>query len=154
MQTAAAQVPDFGKSKLKITGVRIVKTRPRQPVPTYKPDPKAWSTQGVEVANPMSIYPKYKATRSLFNPDPGKLGDFTVEITTDRGVTGYGNGGNGGNFIVENHLVKLLLNEDPFDIEKLWDIMWRSTMSYGRMGVTMNAISAVDVALWDIVGKA
>jgi L-rhamnonate dehydratase len=32
--------------------------------------------------------------------------------------------------------------------------MWRSTMSYGRMGVTMNAISGVDLALWDIAGKA
>ena len=46
------------------------------------------------------------------------------------------------------------MNEDPFNIERLWDIMWRSTMSYGRMGVVINAISAVDLALWDIVGKA
>ena len=37
----------------------------------------------MEVANPMSIYPKYKATRSLFNPDPGKLDDFTVEVATE-----------------------------------------------------------------------
>lgn len=151
---AAAQCPDFGRSKLKITSVKIVKTRERLYRPTYKPSPGAWSTQGVEVANPMSIYPKYKAERSLFNPDPGKLDDFTVEITTDKGIKGYGNGGRAGATIVEGHLVKLLMGEDPFDIEKLWDIMWRSTMSYGRMGVTMNAISGVDIALWDIVGKA
>jgi len=151
---AAAQLPDLGKSKLKITSVKVVKTRPRLPITPFKPAPGAWSTQEVEVANPMSIYPKYKATRSLFNPDPGKLGDFTVEVATDKGVKGYGNGGPAGNFVVENHLVKLLLGEDPFDVEKLWDTMWRSTMSYGRMGVTMNAISGVDVALWDIIGKA
>src|SRR5881227_2939222 len=74
------------KSKLKITGVRIVTTRPKRPVPAYTPAPGSWSTGGVEVANPMSIYPEYKATRSLFQPDPGKLPAFTVEITTDKGV--------------------------------------------------------------------
>ena len=151
---AAAQVPDLGRSKMKITGVRLVRTRPKRPVPTFKPVAGAWSTQGVEVANPMSIYPKYKPMRSLFNPDPGKLGGFTVEITTDKGLKGYGTGGNAGGTIVEGHLTKLLLGEDPFDIEKLWDIMWRSTMSYGRMGVTMNAISGVDIALWDLIGIA
>jgi hypothetical protein len=74
------------KSKLKITGVRIVQTRPKRPVPSYTPAPGSWSTSGVEVANPMSIYPEYKATRSLWNPDPGKLGTFTVEVTTDKGL--------------------------------------------------------------------
>ena len=76
------------KSKLKITGV-LVRIRPRRPVPAYTPAPGSWSTGGVEVANPMSIYPQYKATRSLWNADPGKLEGFCVEITTDKGVTGY-----------------------------------------------------------------
>ena len=142
------------KSKLKITGVRLVRTRPRRPLPNYTPSQGSWSTQGVEVANPMSIYPEYKATRSLFNPDPGKVSSFTVEISTDKGIKGYGNGGPGGGFVVEGHLTKLLMNEDPFNFERIWDICWRSTMSYGRMGVTMNAISGVDMAIWDIIGKA
>src|SRR5713226_9436803 len=81
------------KSKLKITGVRLVRTRPRRPVPAYKPAPGSWSTGGVEVANPMSIYPEYKAQRSLFMPAPGALEGFTVEIATDKGVKGYGSGG-------------------------------------------------------------
>jgi L-rhamnonate dehydratase len=51
------------KSGLKITGVRIVQTRPKRPLPSYAPAPGSWSTGGVEVANPMSIYPRYKATR-------------------------------------------------------------------------------------------
>jgi len=149
-----ARTPDLGKSKLKIASVRLVQTRPRRPVPPYKPAAGSWSTQNVEVANPMSIYAKYKATRSLFFPDPGKVPGFTVEIATDKGVKGYGSGGAGGGMVVEGHLTKLLLGEDPFDIEKLWDICWRSTMHYGRMGVTMNAISGVDLALWDLIGKA
>src|SRR6478672_4545293 len=142
------------KSKLKITGVRLVHTRPKRPVPVYQPAPGSWSTGGVEVANPMSIYPQYKAERSLFMPDPGKLETFTVEIATDKGVKGYGQGGIAGGQIVEQHLIKLLMNEDPFNVERIWDIMWRSTMYYGRAGAVINAISGVDLALWDIVGKA
>jgi L-rhamnonate dehydratase len=141
-------------SKMKITSVRLVQTRPKRPVPSYKPSAGSWSTGGVEVANPMSIYPEYKAMRSLFQPDPGKLPGFTVEIATDKGVKGYGDGGTAGGPIVEQHLTKLLLNEDPFNIERIWDIMWRSTMYYGRTGAITHAISGVDLALWDLVGNA
>ncbi|MCC6393103.1 MAG: hypothetical protein IT167_21060, partial [Bryobacterales bacterium] len=84
---AAPPLPFAGeKSRLKITGIRLVHTRPAHPLPQYTPSAGSWSTQGVEVANPMSIYPEYKATRSLFFPDPGKLGGFTVEISTDKGI--------------------------------------------------------------------
>ena len=151
---AAALPFQAERSRMKITSVRLVRTRPRRPLPAYKPAPGSWSTQGVEVANPMSIYPKYKAQRSLFFPDPGPFGGFTVEVAADKGVKGYGSGGTGGGQVVESHLRKLLLGEDPFDIERLWDILWRSTMHYGRMGVAINAISGVDLALWDLVGKA
>ncbi|MBM3811212.1 MAG: L-rhamnonate dehydratase [Acidimicrobiia bacterium] len=142
------------KSKLKIRGVRLVRTRAKRPVPSYQPAPGSWSTGGVEVANPMSIYPEYKATRSLFYPDPGGLGSFTVEIQTDKGVSGLGSGGMAGGPIVEGHLKKLLMGEDPFNVERIWDILWRSTMYYGRKGAVINAISGVDIAVWDIVGKA
>ena len=142
------------KSKLKITGVRLVRTRPKRPVPTYTPAAGSWSTGGVEVANPMSIYPEYKATRSLFQPDPGKLPGFTVELTTDKGVKGYGNGGPGGGYVVEQHFTKLLMGEDPFNVERIWDILWRSSMSYGRAGLVINGISGVDLAVWDLIGNA
>jgi L-rhamnonate dehydratase len=142
------------KSKLKITGIRLVQVKPRKPYPAFTPSAGAWSVDKVEVANPMSIYPEFKARRALFFADPGKVPSFTVEITTDKGITGYGGGGPGGGPVVVDHLAKLLMGRDPFDVERNWDICWRSTMSYGRMGVTMNAISGVDLALWDIVGKA
>lgn len=154
---AAAQTasPAIGEtSKLKITGVRLARPRPRRPAPRYKPAPGSWSTRGVEVANPMSIYPEYKPTRSLFMPDAGQLGGFWVEISTNKGITGYGSGGIAGGQIVEGHLKKLLLGEDPLNIERIWDIMWRSTMYYGRKGAVVNAISGVDIALWDLFGKA
>ena len=80
------------RSKLKITGVRMVDPRPRRPLPTYKPTPGSWSTGNVEVANPMSIYPEYKARRSLFMA-PDLEAVSAVEITTDKGVRGLVMGG-------------------------------------------------------------
>ena len=86
------------KSKLKITGIRLVKLAPRKPPPSYTPAPGSWSTQGVEVSAPPNIYPEFKPTRSLFAGQnvPG----FTVEVTTDKGIIGYGEGGAGGGAIV------------------------------------------------------
>ncbi len=140
------------KSKLKITGIRMVRPKPKKPSPSYEPAPGSWSTGGSEVANPMSIYPKYKPRRELFMAND--LGPDAVEISTDKGVTGIGFGGPGCSFVIEKHLTKLLLGEDPFDVEELWDIMWRSTLYYGRKGLAVHAISAVDIALWDIIGNA
>jgi L-alanine-DL-glutamate epimerase-like enolase superfamily enzyme len=142
------------EDNLKITSVRLVQVRPTRPVPSYEPAAGSWSTGGVEVANPMSIYPEYKAQRSLFQPDPNGVSSFTVEIGTDKGIKGYGRGGLGGGPIIEGHLTKLLLGKNALDIERIWDILWRSTMYYGRKGVVVNAISGVDLALWDIAGKA
>src|SRR2546429_1741202 len=76
------------KSRLKITSIRMVRPKPKRPVPSYTPAPGSWSTGGVEVANPMSIYPKYKPKRSLFMADD--LGPNAVEIATDKGVKGIG----------------------------------------------------------------
>ena len=153
---AVAPPPAFQseKSKLKVAGIRLVKTTPRRPPPEYKPAAGSWSTGGVEVANPMSIYPEYKPMRSLFMADDPSIGGFTVEIATDKGVKGYGRGGPGGGAIVEKHLTKLLLGKDPFDLERNWDILWRSTMYYGRAGAVVHAISGADLALWDVVGNA
>jgi L-rhamnonate dehydratase len=139
--------------KHKIKSVRLVRTRAKRPVPAYKPAPGSWSTGGVEVANPMSIYPEYKAQRSLFQPSTPEMGGFTVEIATDTGLAGIGTGGAGGGMVVEKHFVKLLMGEDPFNLERIWDILWRSSMAYGRAGIAINAISGVDLALWDLVGK-
>jgi L-rhamnonate dehydratase len=140
------------RSKLKITGIRLVKTREKKPAPEFTPSKCAWSTQKVEVANPVSIYPEYKPTRSLFAATD--VDSLTVEVTTDKGINGYGKGGPVGGPIVTGHLAKLMMGRDPFDIERNWDICWRAIMSDGRAGVVFNATSGIDQALWDIVGKA
>ncbi|MEZ6058888.1 MAG: enolase C-terminal domain-like protein [Planctomycetaceae bacterium] len=139
-------------SGLKITAIRAAKLVPSNPPPTYEPAEGSWNTSGVEIANPMSIYPRFKPRRSLFFADD--LGPDGVVIETDKGITGFGLGGPGGAYIVDRHFPKLLIGEDPFQVERLWDIMWRGTLYYGRKGIAVHAISGVDNALWDIVGKA
>ena len=49
---------------------------------------------------------------------------------------------------------RFLIGEDPLDIERLWQKMYRGTIYFGRRGVAIHAISGIDIALWDIKGKA
>jgi L-rhamnonate dehydratase len=139
-------------SGLKITAIRAVNLVPERPLPSYTQTPGSWNTSEVEIANPLSIYPRFKPRRSLFYAED--LGPAAVMIETDKGITGYGFGGPGAAFAVERQMGKLLVGEDPFQVERLWDIMWRGSLYYGRKGMVVHAISAVDNALWDIVGKA
>jgi L-rhamnonate dehydratase len=151
------------KSRLKITDVRLVQRsgagrqggvraggagRGRG---TGQSGGRGW---GPEAANPLDIYPEYFNNRPSFAANGPGMGGFTVEISTDKGVRGYGSGGPAGGAIVEGHFKRLLVGQDPFNVERLWDIMWRATWSYDRSGVAMHAISGVDLALWDIIGKA
>jgi L-rhamnonate dehydratase len=47
----------------------------------------------------------------------------------------------------------LIVGENPLEVERLWYRMYRGSIYYGRRGVTIQAISAIDIALWDIMGK-
>jgi L-alanine-DL-glutamate epimerase-like enolase superfamily enzyme len=80
-----------------------------------------------------------------------------VRIHTDDGISGVGSAGVGNGaaaYVLRQHLRPLLLGQDPFNVEVLWETMYRSTLNYGRKGLVVEAISAVDIALWDIMGKA
>ncbi len=82
----------------------------------------------------------------------------TLKITTDDGVTGLGDGTLNGReqavaTYLRDHVVPLLIGRDAHTIEDTWQFLYRS--AYWRRGpVTMAAIAAVDVALWDIKAKA
>jgi L-rhamnonate dehydratase len=52
--------------------------------------------------------------------------------------------------VIDLYLKPLLIGADPWDTEFLWQHMYRKTMAFGRKGIAMVAISAVDIALWDI----
>ncbi len=83
-------------------------------------------------------------------------GGLLVEIETDDGITGIGEAGVGGGstrHVIENQLRLMLIGEDPLLIEGLWQKMFARTRQFGRRGIVMNAISGIDIALWDIAGK-
>ena len=81
-----------------------------------------------------------------------------VKIDTDDGVTGLGLAGGATEdqeFVsgIASHLKRYVIGCDPFDTERIWDDMWQPKL-VGRRGVTTRAISGIDIALWDIKGKA
>ncbi len=85
-----------------------------------------------------------------------RRGALIVEVETDDGIVGIGESGLGGGAtatVIEKDLKPLLLGRDPTMIEGLWQLMFARTRQYGRRGVVMNAISGIDIALWDIAGK-
>ena len=84
-------------------------------------------------------------------------GWLVVEIFTDDGHHGIGNAALAPHVtkqVIDLYLKPLLIGHDPWDIEFLWQLMYRKTMAFGRKGIGMVAISAVDIALWDILGKS
>ena len=84
-----------------------------------------------------------------------------ASIQTDEGLSGLGYslafGGGGAEAIqvyLETRLTPLLLGEDPLFVERLWERMFRFDRGIKRQGVAAYALSALDIGLWDIVGKA
>jgi L-alanine-DL-glutamate epimerase-like enolase superfamily enzyme len=80
-----------------------------------------------------------------------------VKVETDEGIYGVGEGGITWKELAMaeavNHLAPMLIGEDPMRIEHLWQLMLRGAFFPGGKVVT-SAISAIDIALWDIKGKA
>ena len=104
----------------------------REPLPDF--DPKRWRN---------------------FGPFSQLGGAILVQIRTREGLTGYGLGGGGAAacLIIEQHLSQLLRGTNALNIELLWEQMFSSTSFYGRRGLAIQAISGIDLALWDLAGK-
>ncbi len=105
------------------------------------------------ISNPSSVYQDAKTSRKTWGIDA--LGTVVCEVETHGGVVGIGVsiGGNPACYIIEEHLSRFVEGQDCRNIELIWDQMWRGTVNYGRKGLTIQAISAVDLALWDALGK-
>src|SRR6202453_1680086 len=82
----------------------------------------------------------------------------TLKIETDQGIYGLGDATLNGRELavasyLQDHLIPCLIGRDPFQTEDIWHYFYRG--AYWRRGpVTMTAIAAIDMALWDIKGKA
>jgi L-alanine-DL-glutamate epimerase-like enolase superfamily enzyme len=103
--------------------------------------------------NPMDLLTLPEASMQTFTFH----GWLIVEIFTDDGHVGIGNAALAPPItkqVIDLYLKPLLIGADPWNIEFLWQHMYRKTMAFGRKGIGMAAISAVDIALWDILGKS
>ena len=81
-----------------------------------------------------------------------------VKVETDEGITGIGLAGGvqeaediGASIL--GHPKQVVVGADPFDTERIWDDMWQPKL-IGRRGITTRVISGIDIALWDLKGKA
>lgn len=84
------------------------------------------------------------------------LGWLVVEIACDDGTVGIGNAAlapHATKTTIDTYLKPLLLGADPLDSEYIWQSMYRRTLPFGRKGIGMAAISAVDLAVWDAKAK-
>ena len=103
--------------------------------------------------NPMDLLQLPEASMRTF----AFHGWLVVEIFTDDGLVGIGNAALAPlvtKQTIDLYLQPLLMEQNPWDIEFLWQHMYRKTMAFGRRGIGVAAISAVDIALWDILGKS
>ncbi len=87
-------------------------------------------------------------------PETGINREWTnVLIHTDEGLTGFGRGGNPQ--LISRDLAPVLIGQDPRQIARLWDQMYESAWRYRGPGrAAMSSIGALDIALWDLYGKA
>jgi L-alanine-DL-glutamate epimerase-like enolase superfamily enzyme len=83
-----------------------------------------------------------------------------VQVHTDEGIVGLGEAAAYGGFLesteslITGELRRTILGHDPFRVEKLWQMMATRAQQRGRRGMLMQAISGIDIALWDIIGQA
>lgn len=111
-----------------------------------------WIT-GTIIATPMSIYPEYQKTRLSFGIDV--LGTVMVEVEADDGTVGFSvtTGGVPAAYLIEKHFRRFVVGQLANNVEVMFDQMFRASMYYGRKGLTINAISGVDCAVWDLLGR-
>lgn len=81
---------------------------------------------------------------------------LTCEAETEDGTIGIGNAALAPTVVkkaIDDWLAPLVIDEDPFDYAYIWEKMYRRTHAWGRKGNGMTAISAIDIAIWDLMGK-
>jgi len=83
-----------------------------------------------------------------------------LEVHTDAGIVGLGEADYAGGppastiQVLREEIIPLILGKDPFEVEGIGKTIYDARMQHGRRGILMHALSGVDIALWDIIGKA
>lgn len=110
----------------------------------------------IEVINLCYLYPPEQQFDFAGGRCTGRLSSL-VRVSTDTGLTGIGSVYSHPTLtrhIIDHQLRDLLTGQDPLDIERLWQRCYGVTRWYGRKGVALSALGGIDIALWDIRGKA
>lgn len=86
------------------------------------------------------------------------IGYTIVRVTTDDGIEGFGVtyhevGGEATKMLIEKNIAPRIIGKDPFETEVIWQDMFQYLRGVGRKGLMFCALSAVDIALWDLKGK-
>jgi L-rhamnonate dehydratase len=124
--------------------------RPAGPAPSGSRR-KSW-VHDDEVANPVSKYARFKRHRSLYQAP--RWPEFGVKVTAEDGTWGLGTSqGRPAACVVADAFAHVLVGEPCTAVERLWDLMQRVSKPFGTAGIASMAISAVDLALWDLKGK-
>jgi len=112
---------------------------------------ESWWTD-LRVANPMSRYPRYEAVRADWLPD---FRDFGVVVEAADGTLGYAPGRHGAPVaaLVDDYLGERIAGEDAMATEKVHDMLERLCAPFGAGGIASYAVSAIDLALWDLKGN-
>ena len=136
---------------MKIKDVRAVAWEAPRRDHSTKARREAWTAQG-PIANPMTRYPRYSAYRPSWQPG---WGNFGVVIEAEDGTTGFSVANHAGPLpsVIDDHLGPKLIGEDCMAVEKVWDMSVRMTSLYGSTGLASYAVSAIDLAMWDLKGK-
>ena len=104
------------------------------------------------IATPMSPFPKYSRSRKSWGV--ANVPTVVVEVEDETGLVDVSTGGEAAAFLIERHLVPFVEGQSVRDRSHIWEQMWRASVHYGRKGLAMHAISAIDLALWDLFGKS
>lgn len=147
-----------------INGTDTPIANPMSSYPQYANSRKSWGINAlgslvveVEADDGTTVRLVFRSLLSLPQNDD-KIYDLRINATLhfhfhDTQGVGITIGGDPGAYIVEHHLSRFVEGQDPRAVELIWDQMFRATINYGRKGLPIQAISAVDLAIWDLLGK-
>ena len=110
----------------------------------------------MKITSLSAVYPSYQHTAPSWRTN---LWQIVVRVETDTGQTGWGCGGGGKSAveIVNGHFSEILVGrsiDSVSEISDTWDFLYTESIPYGRKGIAIMALSGVDLALYDALGKA
>src|SRR5689334_16504921 len=124
-------------NSMKVTGLETILIAP--------PEGACLMPAGEFLSNPLDVcgLPLADSDQSPAGLRCGPVYAVLVRVSTDEGIEGLGSVGVGSGaarYVIQEHLRAIVKGQNPFDVELLWERMFRSTLNYGRKGLVLEAI--------------